>query len=534
MVARGVIAKLIERHLAEAGRRIDVIYICSNQAIAKQNFSKLAIVGRESKAVTDRITTLPLHVGGLDEPVDGFDRGINIIPITPTTSLDLRSSVGRADERALLWWLFTDEALVGMKRMRSTGARRLFQPPVSTLANFEWVRKDINQKLIDRALWTRFIEHVDATTEAPDIRGELCELADAFRSERRLWAAPWRYRRIALVARLRRILAASCIHALEPDLVILDEFQRFPRLLDPSEPTGELAEQLFGYPDCKALLLSATPYRMFSRAQELEDEHYSDFMTTTRFLQADDERSGELSASMGRYRSALRRSGETGPQPGEGGTRRDSRGAHSRDVPHGAPRRGGRPQRDARCRPRPPTCCAPRPERPAGLRRARARGPVTRHPRRRGVLEVRSVRAESDGRLRPVERVSRASEVRPSTPNHPSPRRRHSPRLRGDRPRQRSTPRALGATGCRRCMEVPLASSEPPLLRARSTLQRGRHDDEAPDLLELEGCAEGHRVPDAATTSTAGCSHTSDSRSRTPRTDANPSDSPCSGERPAR
>ena len=315
MVARGVIAKLIERHLAEAGRRIDVIYICSNQAIAKQNFSKLAIVGRESKAVTDRITTLPLHVGGLDDPVDGFDRGINIIPITPTTSLDLRSSVGRADERALLWWLFTDDALVGMKRMRSTGARRLFQPPVSTLANFEWVRKDINQKLIDRALWTRFIEHVDATTEAPDIRGELCELADAFRSERRLWAAPWRYRRIALVARLRRILAASCIHALEPDLVILDEFQRFPRLLDPSEPTGELAEQLFGYPDCKALLLSATPYRMFSRAQELEDEHYSDFMTTTRFLQADDERSGELSASMGRYRSALRRSGETGPSP---------------------------------------------------------------------------------------------------------------------------------------------------------------------------------------------------------------------------
>ncbi len=314
MVARGVIAKLIERHLHEAGRRIDIVYICSNQAIAKQNFSKLTIVGRESKAVTDRITTLPLHVRGLDKPLDGFDRGINIIPITPTTSLDLRSSIGRVDERALLWWLLTDDSLIGMKAMRLTGARRLFQPPVQHLESFEWSRKAINRKSIDGALWTRFIEHVDGATEAPDIRDELRELADAFRSERRLWIAPWRDRRIALVARLRRILAASCVHALEPDLVILDEFQRFPRLLDPSEPTGELAEQLFGYPDCKALLLSATPYRMFSRAHELDDEHYSDFMTTTRFLQANDKRSAELITAMGRYRSALRRSADAGSQ----------------------------------------------------------------------------------------------------------------------------------------------------------------------------------------------------------------------------
>lgn len=307
MVARGLIAKLIELHLQEADRRIDIIYICSNQAIAQQNFSKLAIAGRRTKALTDRITTLPLHVGGLDAPAPGFDRGINVIPITPTTSLDLRSSVGRADERALLWWLFTDDRLGVSHLMHRKGAKRLFQPPVFKLENFDWQLQRINDSSIDPQLWTQFVERVHShPEEGPRIANEIADLADAFRSERRLWNDPWRSRRIKLVARLRRILAAACVHALEPDLVILDEFQRFPKLMDKTEPTGELAEQLFAFEGCKTLLLSATPYRMFSRARELDEDHYSDFITTTNFLLNDSARAETLELTMANYRTALR------------------------------------------------------------------------------------------------------------------------------------------------------------------------------------------------------------------------------------
>jgi hypothetical protein len=76
-------------------------------------------------------------------------------------------------------------------------------------------------------------------------------------------------------------------------VIILDEFQRFRELLE--EPFGEadeartLAHQLFNYesPDGRArtLLLSATPYKMFTMADEkAQDDHYRDFARTTDFL----------------------------------------------------------------------------------------------------------------------------------------------------------------------------------------------------------------------------------------------------------
>ena len=317
MVARGVIAKLIELHLQEPGRRIDVIYVCSNHAIARQNFAKLALVGAQRGTVTDRITTLPLHVHGLDEAPEGFDRGINFVPITPTTSLDLSSGVGRSDERALLLRLLGHERLLGAATRRK-GAVRLFTPPVQIAKNFKDTLKQVRAQQLDPSLAGAFVDRLRShpgSDDEPDILGELGELIDAFRSERRLWLEPWRTRRTRLIARLRRILAASCVKALEPDLVILDEFQRFPKLMDPSSPTGELASHLIGFEGCKTLLLSATPYKPYSRAQEIDEDHHKDFQATTAFLLNDPHRVPQLNATLVDYRQALRRLGRTGSAP---------------------------------------------------------------------------------------------------------------------------------------------------------------------------------------------------------------------------
>ena len=110
---------------------------------------------------------------------------------------------------------------------------------------------------------------------------------------------------------LRGILARSSIDALEPDLIILDEFQRFRHLLeepDSADDTRALAHALFDYegPDGKArtLLLSATPYKMYTLAAEADhDDHYDDFVKTSEFLLGEETRSfrGELRA----YREAL-------------------------------------------------------------------------------------------------------------------------------------------------------------------------------------------------------------------------------------
>ncbi|WP_199224457.1 helicase-related protein [Serinibacter arcticus] len=67
--------------------------------------------------------------------------------------------------------------------------------------------------------------------------------------------------------------------------MILDEFQRFRNLLDPETgEAAELAHSMFDYPQAKVLLLSATPYKPFTRAGEDEEDHYEDFLSTVRFL----------------------------------------------------------------------------------------------------------------------------------------------------------------------------------------------------------------------------------------------------------
>jgi hypothetical protein len=97
-----------------------------------------------------------------------------------------------------------------------------------------------------------------------------------------------RQTRTEIVGALRSILAGVCIESLEPDLVILDEFQRFSDLLSGTDDASQLAQQLFCHREVRVLLLSATPYRMFTTAGEPGgDGHYADLIQTIGFLQSD-------------------------------------------------------------------------------------------------------------------------------------------------------------------------------------------------------------------------------------------------------
>ena len=58
MVARGVLARTIERLKGKADR-IDILYICSNLAIARQNISRLNVTADDDFSLASRITLLP-------------------------------------------------------------------------------------------------------------------------------------------------------------------------------------------------------------------------------------------------------------------------------------------------------------------------------------------------------------------------------------------------------------------------------------------------------------------------------------------
>jgi superfamily II DNA or RNA helicase len=64
LVAKGIIAKAID-HLWDSVDRIDVIYVCSNADIARQNVNRLDVMGRGSFSKATRLTMLPLELSGL-------------------------------------------------------------------------------------------------------------------------------------------------------------------------------------------------------------------------------------------------------------------------------------------------------------------------------------------------------------------------------------------------------------------------------------------------------------------------------------
>ena len=102
---------------------------------------------------------------------------------------------------------------------------------------------------------------------------------------------------------------------MKPDLIILDEFQRFRDLLHADTEAGELAQELFEYSGAdgratRTLLLSATPYRMLTLAGDDSEEgdHYQDFIETLGFLfgrERGREAASDVARDMRAFRSLL-------------------------------------------------------------------------------------------------------------------------------------------------------------------------------------------------------------------------------------
>ena len=109
LIARGVIARAIARLRARV-ERIDVIYICSNADIARQNINRLKVPG-EHVALATRLTLLPRTIAAMRRPTTG----VNFISFTPATSLEVHDGLGQIEERLLLYALLRDEWQLGSR-----------------------------------------------------------------------------------------------------------------------------------------------------------------------------------------------------------------------------------------------------------------------------------------------------------------------------------------------------------------------------------------------------------------------------------
>lgn len=306
-VARGVIAKAIDHLQAQnPGMRIDIVYICSNAEIARQNIRSLNVTGSDD-ARLDRITLMPKKVKDLE------GRSVNLVSLTPNTSLNMQSGMGNAEERALLYmllqgvWRLRGEAPINVFHGRKDKA--LFRSEVDAL------RKDGS---IDTQLRKGFEDAIRRRTELDRANGKrdlhtvFTDLCSRFSRRREYRRRPIEDRSECsrFINKLRMLLAESCIEALEPDIIILDEFQRFKYLLDPDNPESALAQGLFQYSDettkARVILLSATPYKMYTLSDEREsDDHYRDFLQTLRFLQECPQETARFEGLLSEYRLEL-------------------------------------------------------------------------------------------------------------------------------------------------------------------------------------------------------------------------------------
>lgn len=199
LVATGVVARTIEHHVQVGTPRIDVLYICSNGDIARQNTSRLVtrlgIPEVQNVRPIDRMTLLPRAVHDLKR------QHINILSLTPGTSFSLRSSEGIAEERMLLYTLL--HGAWGRQTLRGNPALRVFAGG-SGFAGFK--QRALNYRRsqrLDEGLRSDFLAALDDESQQAPGRGEP-DLRERFEDLRARFSRERRHRPAEDVARRRR------------------------------------------------------------------------------------------------------------------------------------------------------------------------------------------------------------------------------------------------------------------------------------------------------------------------------------------
>ncbi len=301
--AKQVINLVREWHKAKKDDFFKVVYICSNANIADQNIEKLGVENRMSISES-RLSMQHLYIKLAEKDIakqhnDG-EMPESIIPLTPSTSFRFYSAQGTANERALMCNILCrqpqfDSYQDVLDDFLRCGVKYWSELINSYNEKIERCGEDYLQDMHDN-LQTKLTDEI------------ICQLLDYAHN-----GCDYR-ERATIINTLRRIFAEISIDMLDPDLVIMDEFQRFNSLLEQSDDEQSmLANKFFDneHSNTKILLLSATPYKPYSTLEELNtdgmDEHYQDFMKVMDFLFATKDKTDQFKLLWQSYSSALKR-----------------------------------------------------------------------------------------------------------------------------------------------------------------------------------------------------------------------------------
>lgn len=296
LVARGVVSKVAGMRSAEGDDLVKVVYICANGSIANQNVQKLRIDAdiELSSAQDSRLSMQHLRLAQERCDPELKRRYVQITPLTPGTSFKLSTGTGTMRERALIYATLSRAAefsgngtLLGRLRRFMWSYELGFRKD-----NWDYLCDEMDRAVREASLGVAslgdgseypgdFIECVRG--ELADERVSLADLA-AYLEEN----GPDDNRSFGnlAIASLRRAFSKASMDMMDPDFVIMDEFQRFRDLISDNDTETSLLAKRFFSGDTRVLLLSATPFRMYTTPDEDDDEEFGD--SAHEFLQVVD------------------------------------------------------------------------------------------------------------------------------------------------------------------------------------------------------------------------------------------------------
>ena len=303
LVARGTIAKFAKLRKEEGDDLVKVVYICSNATIADQNLDKLRIVNeiRAEDTHTSRLSMQHLNIFKQENDTKVLNNYIQLIPLTPQTSFKVSNSQGTINERALIYTILKR---VPRLKTYSEQLEEIFRFGTSSWADsrdsFENQFLEVNAK--SKGKYEKYmVNAVSDYLKNNSPKQEKILLNPYFDNEtvlKDLIKLCKRVRRYGFdkseakpfIVELRLIFSDISLNKLEPDIIIMDEFQRFRYLLnsDKESEMGKLTTKFFNSDDVRILMLSATPYKMYSTLDEIDEEqidaHFSEFFEVMNFL----------------------------------------------------------------------------------------------------------------------------------------------------------------------------------------------------------------------------------------------------------
>lgn len=288
LIARGAIVKTARMRIEAKDDLLKVVYICSNQNIANQNIRKLKITSDTSiEGVSEtRLSMQHLKISEQEQNEEIRNGFIQLIPLTPETSFRMTNGGGSVEERALMFVILKQMDFI-QPYISELEEVLMYTASLDTFRDKVW-RYGVRVQECTRLSKGNYPDKVIKRINEFDLCKSIKQLLVEHLSRRNNGKAKYSDRYV--INKLRIMFAEISVGMLCPDLVIMDEFQRFKFLIRTNDEsdTGILARRFLSSEDIRILLLSATPYKLYSTLEEINenqiDEHYSEFFEVMEFL----------------------------------------------------------------------------------------------------------------------------------------------------------------------------------------------------------------------------------------------------------